>query len=68
MPRVASSIVAVSQAGYAFAPAFFGVIREFTANGGTSGAAPALFAAAVVIQGLTIAVFLVGTPPLSDEG
>ncbi len=62
VPRVASLIIAISQAGYAFAPAFFGLIREVTGNGagGTSGTAPALFAAAAVIQALAIAAFLAG--------
>ena len=62
VPRVASLIIAVSQTGYAFAPAFFGLIREFTANGAgvTTGAAPVVFAAAAVIQALAIAAFLAG--------
>jgi MFS family permease len=62
VPRVASLIIAVAQTGFAIAPAFFGLIREFTANGtGTApGATPALFAAAALVQGLAIAAFLAG--------
>jgi hypothetical protein len=33
VPRAAALIIAVAQTGYAFAPVFFGLIREFTANG-----------------------------------
>ena len=60
--RAASLIIAVAQTGYAFAPAFFGLIREFTANGAgmAPGAAPALFAAAALVQALAIAAFLAG--------
>jgi hypothetical protein len=62
VPRVSSLIIAVAQTGYAFAPAFFGLIRELTTHGSdmASGAAPALFAAAAVVQGLAIAAFLAG--------
>jgi hypothetical protein len=62
VPRAAALIIAVAQTGYAFAPAFFGLIRVFTANGAdlAPGAAPALFAAAAFVQGLAIAAFLAG--------
>jgi hypothetical protein len=62
VPRVASLIIAVAQTGYAFAPAFFGLIREFAPRGAdlAPGAAPALFATAAVIQALAIAAFLAG--------
>jgi hypothetical protein len=62
VPRAAALIIAVAQTGYAFAPAFFGLIREFTANGAgmAPGEAPALFAAAALVQALAIAAFLAG--------
>jgi hypothetical protein len=62
VPRVVALIVAISQGAYAFAPAAFGVIRSFTlhAEGVTAGAAPHLFAAAALAQGLAIAAFAVG--------
>src|SRR3546814_13996360 len=45
VPRVVALIVAIAQGTYAFAPATFGLIREFAphATGGDSGAAPSLF-------------------------
>jgi MFS family permease len=60
--RAASLIIAVAQTGFALAPALFGLIREFTANGSgmAPGAAPVLFAAAALVQGLAIAAFLAG--------
>ena len=62
VPRAASLIIAVAQTGFAFAPVFFGLIREFTANGAdmAPGEAPALFAAAAVVQALAIGAFLAG--------
>jgi hypothetical protein len=62
VPRAAALIIAVAQTGYAFAPAFFGLIREFTANGAgmAPGEAAALFAAAALVQALAIAAFLAG--------
>ena len=60
--RVVALIVAIAQATYAFAPAVFGLIREFAphATGMESGAAPSLFAAAALVQALAIGVFLAG--------
>ena len=59
--RVVPLIVAISQAGYAFAPATFGLIRELAPHpDAASGAAPALFAAAALAQGLAIAAMLAG--------
>jgi hypothetical protein len=60
--RVVPLIVATAQAAYAFAPAAFGLIRDFapTAGGAGAGAAPLMFAAATLLQGLAIAAFLVG--------
>jgi MFS family permease len=62
VPRVASLIVAIAQGGYAIAPAFFGLIRESIspATSIASGEAPALFAAAALVQCLAIAAFLTG--------
>jgi hypothetical protein len=62
VPRVVALIVSIAQGTYAFAPAAFGVIRSFTlyAEGATSGAAPHLFAAAALVQGLAIAAFAAG--------
>ena len=62
VPRVVALIVAIAQGAYAFAPAAFGVIRSFTlhADGATSGAAPHLFAAAALAQGLAIVAFAAG--------
>jgi len=59
VPRVVSLIVGIAQGGYAFAPAVFGSIREL-APAATAGAAPILFAAAALVQGLAIAAFLAG--------
>ena len=62
VPRVAALIVAIAQGGYSIAPAFFGLIREFVppATNIASGEAPALFAAAALVQCLAIAAFLTG--------
>jgi hypothetical protein len=61
-PRVVALIVAISQGTYAFAPLAFGMIREFlpATAGVESGAAPGLFAAAAIVQGLSICAFLAG--------
>jgi hypothetical protein len=60
--RVVSLIVAISQATYAFAPAIFGLILQFAPHVGAdaAGAAPAIFIAAAVLQGLAIVSFLIG--------
>jgi MFS transporter len=62
VPRVVALIVAMAQAAYAFAPAAFGLIREFApgATGVAPGAAPNLFVAAALVQGLAIGAFLAG--------
>jgi len=60
VPRVVALIVAISQGAYAFAPVVFGVIREFTAPDAGSGAAPALFIVAGIVQALAIGAFLAG--------
>ena len=60
--RVVALIVAIAQGGYAFAPAAFGLIREFAphAAGMEPGAAPWLFAAAALLQAFAIGAFLAG--------
>jgi hypothetical protein len=61
VPRVVALIVAIAQGAYAFAPVVFGTIRELTpAADASSGAAPALFIAAGLVQGLAICAFLAG--------
>jgi MFS family permease len=62
VPRVAALIVAVAQGGYAIAPAFFGLIREFgsPATNMESAEAAGVFAAAALVQCLAIAAFLSG--------
>ena len=61
MPRVVPLIVAIGQATYVFAPAAFGLIREFAPQMGaiSAGAAPWLFITAGLIQTAAIAVFLI---------
>ncbi len=60
--RVVALIVAVAQGSYAFAPAIFGLIRDWNAlaTSADSGAAPVLFGGAALVQGLAIAAFLAG--------
>ncbi len=62
LSRVVPLIIAISQATYAFAPAAFGLIREFAPHTGaeSAGAAPAVFVAAAVLQGLAIVSLLIG--------
>jgi MFS family permease len=62
VPRAVALMVAISQGTYAFAPVVFGTIREFTppAAGVESGAAPAFFAVAGIVQGLAVCAFLAG--------
>lgn len=62
VPRVVSLIVGIAQGTYAFAPATFGLIRDLApqATDAVAGAAPGLFAAAALAQGLAIAAFLAG--------
>ena len=56
--RVVPLIVAIGQAGYAFAPAAFGLLRIGPLGGAEAGAA--LFACAAAIQLAAIACFLAG--------
>jgi hypothetical protein len=60
--RVVALVIAIAQGAYAFAPAVFGLVREFApqATGTSPGDAPILFAATILLQALAIAAFLVG--------
>ena len=63
MQRVVALIVGISQGAYAFAPALFGLVREFAPPAteiAVAGAAPWVFAMAALIQGLAVAAFLLG--------
>jgi hypothetical protein len=62
LPRVVALIVGLAQGAYAFAPAIFGLVRGFAphAAGMASPAAPGVFAAAGLAQGLAICAFLAG--------
>ncbi|WP_240200236.1 MULTISPECIES: hypothetical protein [Paracoccus] len=57
--RMVPLIVAIGQAGYAFAPAVFGLIRGVTRSGETVGPA-LLFACAAAIQLAAIGCLLAG--------
>src|SRR5262249_44817716 len=54
--RVVALIVGISQAGYAFAPAVFGVLRELAPAAGGQ----AVFVSAALLQALAIGAFLIG--------
>src|SRR5262245_16631507 len=60
--RVTSLIVAIAQGSYAFAPAFFGLVRtlDSSATGIAIGEAPGVFAAAALLQVLAFAALLSG--------
>lgn len=62
VPRVVALIVGIAQGAYAFAPATFGLVREFAphAAGVAAPIAPGVFTAAALVQGLAICAFLVG--------
>jgi hypothetical protein len=62
VPRVVALIVAIAQGAYSFAPATFGVIREFAPSAANlvPGAAPNLYLAAALLQGLAICALLAG--------
>jgi MFS-type transporter involved in bile tolerance (Atg22 family) len=54
--RVVALVVSIGQATYAFAPAVFGLIRDFAGT----GADAMVFALAALLYGLAIVVFLLG--------
>ena len=59
--RVVALIVGMAQGTFAFAPAAFGLIREFApATAEAAGAAPGMFLAAAFLQLLAIGVFVAG--------
>jgi MFS family permease len=58
VPRVVALIVAMSQGAYSFAPAVFGLIREWLPAG--TGATPGFYVAAALVQGLAICAFWAG--------
>lgn len=59
--RAVALIVAISQATYAFAPAAFGLLREYSAVAGAPpGQVPLVFVAAAVAQALAIVAMLAG--------
>ena len=60
VPRVVALATSIAQAIYAFGPAAFGLLRDVTSGGESTGAAPALFVAATIIQVLAIAAYLLG--------
>jgi hypothetical protein len=62
VPRVVALVVAVAQAGFAFAPVAFGLIRQFAWGGGgpDSSFAPGVFLAAATTQALAICALLWG--------
>jgi uncharacterized membrane protein len=61
VPRAVALMVAVGQAFYAFAPAAYGLVREWTlAAPGASGEAPLVFGLTAVFFGLAIATYLAG--------
>jgi Major Facilitator Superfamily len=54
--RAVALIVGLSQGGYAFAPAAFGLIRDLA----PAGTGTAVFVVAALLQGLAIGAFLIG--------
>jgi hypothetical protein len=51
----------MAQAGYAFAPAAFGLIRTWApGTDAATGAAPGVFVAAAIVQGLAVGAFMLG--------
>jgi MFS family permease len=61
--RVVALVVGVAQGGFAFAPVIFGLIRQFAGGGAVPGAAPGVFLAAALAQGLAICALLAGRRP-----
>jgi cyanate permease len=62
VPRVVALVVGIAQGAYAFAPAAFGLIREFAPNATAAApdAAPYFFVVAALVQALAIGAFLTG--------
>ena len=62
VPRVGARMIGLAQGAYAFAPAVFGLVRQYGAPviASSGGAAPAVFVAAALAQSLAICAFLLG--------
>lgn len=60
LPRMVALVTTVSQAGYAFAPAAFGLLRAAGGEAAMAGGAPLLFAMAALIQLLSAGALLLG--------
>jgi hypothetical protein len=63
VPRVVALMIGTAQGAYAFAPAAFGLVREFGASPvvlSAGDAATGIFIAAALAQGLAICAFLLG--------
>jgi hypothetical protein len=56
VPRVVALVIAIGQVTFAFAPAVFGLIREFAASGGDT----TVFAVVAAVQGCAIGALLLG--------
>jgi hypothetical protein len=61
LPCAVALVLSISQGCYAFAPVVFGALRSLEGNG-SDGAAPLVFAAALVLQMAAIAALLMGIP------
>jgi hypothetical protein len=61
LPRAVALVLSISQGCYAFAPVIFGALRSLEGNG-NDGAAPLVFAAALVLQMAAMAALLMGIP------
>lgn len=68
MARVVALVTATSQAGYAFAPAAFGLLRDLGATGLSISEGVLLFAAAALVQLASAGVVLVGRRPVPTSG
>lgn len=62
VPRAVALMVATGQAIYAFAPAFFGLVRELTPDwlAGAPGASPLVYALTALLYALAVAAYLAG--------
>ena len=62
VPRVVALIVAIGQGTFAFAPAAFGLLREFAPHAAdlAPGATPLFFVVVAVVQALAICCFIAG--------
>jgi hypothetical protein len=65
VPRAIALSTAISQATFAFAPALFGLIREWGSAGGAAGNpdVPVFFMVAAAVQVLAACAYLLGRRP-----